>query len=667
MIGTNAPSAREAKNLPGWANELTTLLPACAHFLLSGNTRDLFLIDAGVVQEPGIPPGEMVLKSLAEIVHAMLARRGTTAFVVYDVTVGAEAFPAAPEAGAAADAALGRSPASIAPPDSLTGLAELIEAVAVADEPIGLLIRSASRLTREPGRLSDREFEFFRQVERAARGAAPGPNGLFNPVLWELDREQDMPTWFLMNNEKLRSLVIPLPDTGERTLAGERFVRRLPSRPDGDAGGMRPPHEVLAEHTAGQTLVAMESIIGVAADQNLGRDRLEDAARAFRVGILDNPWRRPYLTERLRNEIAALDAVTEDPDVELAGGKGAPKPLVRRVLGQDQAVRKALDILVRSVGGMTAAHTSSGSRPRGVLFLAGPTGVGKTELAKGLTKLIFDDERLYIRFDMSEFSAEHASDRLIGAPPGYTGYERGGELTNAVRQQPFSLVLFDEIEKADPRVLDKFLQLLDDGRLTDGRGETAYFTESVIVFTSNLGIYKDRIKDDGEGGKTIVRELNVTLDSPTEEVERKVGEGIREHFSLKLGRPELLNRIGDNIVVFDFIRPDTGGRILDSMVSNVLARVRSEADLDVVMSPRARALLADECLRPEVRVMGGRGIGSRLETVLINPLSTEVFLERPRLGAAAELVDLHKRDDGAWRTVLKSLDPGGVAAPSSVP
>jgi energy-coupling factor transporter ATP-binding protein EcfA2 len=652
-MSTTEPTS---SGLPGWADELGTLLPACAHFLLSGNTRDLFLADAGAVREPGIPPGDKVLKTLPEIVQAVLAEREIDAFVVYEVTTGAEAFPATPEADAALAAALGRSPAGIAPPDSLTGLAELVEAVAASGDPVALLVRSASRLVRDPGSLADREFEFFRQVERTARNAAPGPNGLFNPVLWELDREQDMPTWLVTNNEKLRSMVIPLPDTGERAVAGERFVRRLPARPGGEAAGARPPHEVLAEHTAGQTLVAMESIVGVAADQGLGRDRLEDAARAFRVGILDNPWRRPYLSERLRAEIDALDAVSADPDVDLPEVDGRT-PLVRRVLGQNQAVRKALDILVRSVGGMTAAHSSSGSRPRGVLFLAGPTGVGKTELAKGLTKLIFDDERLYIRFDMSEFSAEHASDRLIGAPPGYTGYERGGELTNAVRQQPFSLVLFDEIEKADPRVLDKFLQLLDDGRLTDGRGETAHFTESVIVFTSNLGIYKDRIKDDGQGGKTIVREPNVTLDSPTDEVERKVAEGIREHFSLQLGRPELLNRIGDNIVVFDFIRPDTGGRILNGMVRNVLARVRAEADLDVVISPRARALLADECLHPAVRTMGGRGIGSRLETVLINPLATAVFLERARLGRGAEIVDLDKRDDGAWRTVLKALEP----------
>ena len=208
------------------------------------------------------------------------------------------------------------------------------------------------------------------------------------------------------------------------------------------------------------------------------------------------------------------------------------------------AIRKAFDILVRSATGLTAAHAqSSATRPRGVLFFAGPTGVGKTELAKALTRLLFDDERFYIRFDMSEFSAEHAADRLIGAPPGYVGHDSGGELTNAARQRPFSLILFDEIEKAHPRILDKFLQLLDDGRLTDGQGETVYFTESVIVFTSNLGVYSDTEESDGMGG--MVRVRRPTVDRATvsyAEMAARIEAAIRQFFVLDLGRPELLNR-----------------------------------------------------------------------------------------------------------------------------
>ena len=220
------------------------------------------------------------------------------------------------------------------------------------------------------------------------------------------------------------------------------------------------------------------------------------------MGILDSPWGKPALRQRLGD---------------------ARETLGRRLRGQDEAVERSLDIVVRSVMGLSGAQASEQpSKPRGVLFFAGPTGVGKTELAKALTELIFGDERAYIRFDMSEFAAEHAAERLTGAPPGYLGHDAGGELTNAVRKQPFSLILFDEIEKAHPRVMDKFLQILDDGRLTDGSGSTVYFSEAVIVFTSNLGL---KVMND----RGIV-EQNVTADMPRTELEERMTSAVREHF-----------------------------------------------------------------------------------------------------------------------------------------
>jgi ATP-dependent Clp protease ATP-binding subunit ClpA len=321
-------------------------------------------------------------------------------------------------------------------------------------------------------------------------------------------------------------------------------------------------------------------------------------------------------------------------------------------LGQEVAARKALDILIRSATGLTAAQAqASATRPRGILFFAGPTGVGKTELAKALTRLLFDDERFYVRFDMSEFSAEHAADRLIGAPPGYVGHDAGGELTNAVRQRPFSLILFDEIEKAHPRILDKFLQLLDDGRLTDGQGETVYFTESVIVFTSNLGVYSDAEEPDGAGGTIRVRRPTVDRANVSyAELAAGIEAAIRQYFVLELGRPELLNRIGDNIVVFDYIDADTGQRILELMVRNVIGRVRQEHQIDLRISEKAMQHLKAACLSRDALQLGGRGIGSILETALVNPLANCLFQTSYQPDDKLELELNH--DEDTWSASL---------------
>jgi ATP-dependent Clp protease ATP-binding subunit ClpA len=262
-----------------------------------------------------------------------------------------------------------------------------------------------------------------------------------------------------------------------------------------------------------------------------------------------------------------------------------------------------------------------GNRPRGVAFLAGPTGVGKTELAKTVTSLLFGDESAYIRFDMSEFSAEHADQRLIGAPPGYVGYDVGGELTNAIREKPFSVVLFDEIEKAHPRILDKFLQILDDGVLTSGRGDRVYFSEALIIFTSNLGIYRQ--------AETGERVSNVLASDSFEVMQGKVLAEIQRHFKLVLNRPEILNRIGENVIVFDFIRSDVAEEIFEQMVNVVLEDI-AEQEITVELESDSRAALKLRCLQDLSN--GGRGIRNQIEAHLINPLARELFDQDGKAG-----------------------------------
>src|SRR5262245_45761699 len=221
---------------------------------------------------------------------------------------------------------------------------------------------------------------------------------------------------------------------------------------------------------------------------------------------------------------------------------------------------------------------------------------------------------------MSEFSAEHADQRLLGAPPGYVGYDVGGELTNAIREKPFSVVLFDVIEKAHPRILDKFLQILDDGVLTSGRGERVYFSESLIVFTSNLGM--TRTLQDGS------RVANVTPGEPLDEVRRKVRHEIERHFKLEISRPEILNRIGEN--VFDFIRPQVAHEIFELMVTRVIEDLRAEQQLAMSFTPQASARLETLCLGDLSN--GGRGIRNQVEVHLVNPLARALFALDPRPG-----------------------------------
>jgi ATP-dependent Clp protease ATP-binding subunit ClpA len=340
----------------------------------------------------------------------------------------------------------------------------------------------------------------------------------------------------------------------------------------------------------------MNDIARIADRRAMTSGNVDDAVQCFKVGVIENPWKQRYLREKIAT---------------------AQRYIEGRVRGQNRAISKTIDILMRSVMGLTGAQARGrGSRPRGVLFFAGPTGVGKTELAKTLTQLVFGDERAYIRFDMSEFAEEHAGARLLGAPPGYVGYDAGGELTNAVRAKPFSVILFDEIEKAHPRILDKFLQILEDGRLTDGRGDTTYFTESVIIFTSNLGIY---VEDDS--GRRV---QNVHPTDKQEVVEERVKSAIHDYFKFRLSRPEILNRLGDNIVVFGFITPIIAAQIVEGMLANVVARVREEHRVDMVISDVVRDKLLMECTLDMSN--GGRGIGNHLESTFINPLSRALFL-----------------------------------------
>ncbi len=582
---------------PRWLKDLERLLPIRSQFIVSGNIRDSVLVP--------LAEGGTTLVPLLRGLWESLKRQGYRFVLVYDPADGLRVYPNEPAASELAQRLFDLKLQDGIMPIGLESLAALMKRLAGCREArCALLLDFASRITRAADHLDANEHRFFVAAEKLSLTANPvvpkeegaGSAPLFNPVLWLVNRPQDLPSWFALDSERIATLVVGRPDYELRAEAARQLAVLFPGHADAAEAARTEFARRFADSTDGLTLTAMADVVQLARRQDIGLTAVEDAVRCYKVGALDNPWRRDYLRDKIRRARATL----ED-----------------RVKGQHQATTKAVDILMRSVMGLTGAQArSSSGRPRGVLFFAGPTGVGKTELAKTLTQLIFGDERAYIRFDMSEFAEEHTGARLLGAPPGYIGFDAGGELTDAVRERPFSLILFDEIEKAHPRILDKFLQILEDGRLTDGRGDTAYFSEAIIVFTSNLGIYVE----DAQGQRV----QNVRPGDAYEVVEARVRGAIGDHFKYRLSRPEILNRIGDNIVVFNFIAPEVATLIFVGMLKNVVKRMQEEHHLALEIPDAVRERLLSLCTRDLSN--GGRGIGNALESVFINPLARALFV-----------------------------------------
>jgi len=272
--------------------------------------------------------------------------------------------------------------------------------------------------------------------------------------------------------------------------------------------------------------------------------------------------------------------------------------LHKRVIGQDEAINAVANAIRRARAGLQDPN-----RPLGSFLFLGPTGVGKTELARALAAFLFDDEQAMVRIDMSEYQEKHTVSRMIGAPPGYVGYEESGQLTEAVRRRPYTVVLFDEVEKAHPEVLNVLLQLLDDGRLTDGKGRTIDFKNTVVIMTSNLGSQYISERSTGEGG-TI-----------NEGARGEVMEALRAHF-----RPEFLNRI-DEIIFFHALTREHLKRIIDIQIAGLVRRLE-ERKIHVELTEPAKELLVKEGYDP---TYGARPLKRTIQRRVLDPLAMRVL------------------------------------------
>lgn len=568
-----------------WQKDLAVYQDINTTFIIEGNVHDLqpWLYKADGTCEP---------VSLSLFLHRYLTEEGYDPVVFYN-RIDGFSNPFALEMTLTFFRSTGSDEKSN---QSIGNATETIrKAMGSAIRPTAVIIDLANTIASSPDNLSDEEIEYFTRLILASRTPTQAlsmkeKRPLTNLLFLIVEKVNDIPAWFYLNNPYVRTLTISRPEKEVREAVIAARIDSLQGAIELNLSEHKQAEDEFTALTDGMTLVELFGIFSLCRQKKYNIHQIREAVKMFRFGETESQWDKLNF-EKVQN---------------------AEDFFSRRVKGQDEAIKKVVSVLTRACLGMTGIQGGSSSRPKGVLFFAGPTGTGKTELAKTIAEFVFGDESFLTRFDMSEYQQPHSDQKLLGAPPGYVGYSAGGQLTNAIKAKPFCVLLFDEIDKAHPSILDKFLQILEDGRITDSAGETMYFSEALIVFTSNLGII-------GENKDKDIRYQTITPEMEYDEIQRLLLLSIQNYFKYMIQRPELLNRIGDNFIVFDFIRESATAEIIELKLNSIIRNIDHEKKLQLVISDTFKKYLREKAARDSNN--DGRGISNMVETCLVNPLA----------------------------------------------
>jgi ATP-dependent Clp protease ATP-binding subunit ClpA len=403
------------------------------------------------------------------------------------------------------------------------------------------------------------------------------------------------------NSHRVALVKIPMPDFKERQVF---WREKLLIRHEGASNELAELAENLAKLTDGLALTSLRTLVILAEEE---AERSERKLNSLTL----RDWENVIARYKFGDTQDFYQQITPE-QLNSAKHFFIEKEGVR---GQEHAVLEAVKMLWKARTNVSSLLRGTSNAPRGVLFFCGPSGTGKTMLSKKLAKFVFGSEEAFHRFDMSEYQQDYTISKLIGSPPGYVGYERGGLLTGAVLEKPFSVILFDEIEKAHPRIFDIFLQILSDGRLTDSRGQVVFFSEAIIIFTSNLG--------------TRASEINQLMEAQQsnnpEQVRQHFIKCVRNFFRFEISRPELLNRIGNNIVPFNYLDNEN---VLEMTVHFYLKTLQNRFDEEYTKNNLRLDIKFDSVQRfivenhgNSIREFGGRAVLNILDHILLQKLA----------------------------------------------